>query len=151
MATTRKQFIFHILFLTLSLTAYGQSNKDTVDETEMKPYQLLDVQENVSLVKLIVNPEKYDGKRIQVIGYLHLEFEGQAIYLHEEDFKHSISENSFWVNFSSKLTKKQNPTKFNDKYVIVIGTFKAKEKGHMAMFGGTLDNIVRLDLWDFPR
>lgn len=126
--------------------ACGQTRRDSIDETEMKPYELLDIKSNVSIISLIANPEKYDGKRIQVIGYLHLEFEGDAIYLHEDDFKHSISENSFWVNFSSKLTKKQDPKILNNKYVIMIGTFNAQENGHMGMFGGTLDNIVRLDL-----
>jgi len=148
---TKKLLLSFLMIFVISATVCGQANKDSIDETEMKPYQLLDIQENVSLVKLIANPEKYDGKRIQVIGYLHLEFEGNAIYLHEEDFKHAISENSFWVDFSDKLTKKQDPKKFNDKYVIIIGTFKANDKGHMGMFGGTLDNIVRLDLWDFHR
>lgn len=148
---TKSLLLFLFLTISLLMTACGQTNNDSTDETEKKPYQLLDIQENVSLVKLIANPEKYDGKRIQVIGYLHLEFEGNAVYLHEEDFKHSMSENSFWVNFSSKLTKKQDPKKFSDKYVIIIGTFKANEKGHMGMFGGTLDNIVRLDLWDFHQ
>ena len=99
MFMTRKWFLLPILLLTISLNACGQKKKDSVDETEMKPYQLLDIQENVSLVKLIANPEKYNGKRIQVIGYLHLEFEGNAIYLHEEDFKRRISANSFWVEF----------------------------------------------------
>ena len=148
MFMTRKWFLLPILLLTISLNACGQKKKDSVDETEMKPYQLLDIQENVSLVKLIANPEKYNGKRIQVIGYLHLEFEGNAIYLHEEDFKRRISANSFWVEFSSKLTKKRDLNKFSDKYVIIIGTFNVNEKGHMRMFGGTLDDIVRLDLWD---
>ena len=148
MFMTRKWFLLPILLLTISLNACGQKKKDSVDETEMKPYQLLDIQENVSLVKLIANPEKYNCKRIQVIGYLHLEFEGDAIYLHEEDFKRRISANSFWVEFSSKLTKKRDLNKFNDKYVIIIGTFNVNEKGHMRMFGGTLDDIVRLDLWD---
>ena len=148
MFMTRKWFLLPILLLTISLNACGQKKKDSVDETEMKPYQLLDIQENVSLVKLIANPEKYNGKRIQVIGYLHLEFEGNAIYLHEEDFKRRISANSFWVEFSSKLTKKRDLNKFNDKYVIIIGTFNVNEKGHMRMFGGILDDIVRLDLWD---
>jgi len=147
----QKWFPLTVLFLVLTMTACGQANKDSIDETEMKPYQLLDIQENVSLVKLIASPEKYNGKRIQVIGYLHLEFEGNAIYLHQEDYKHGISENSFWVEFSSKLTKKRDLNKFNNRYVIIIGTFKANEKGHMGMFGGTLDNIVRLDFWDFER
>lgn len=77
-----------------------------------------------------------------------MEFEDNAIYLHQEDYKNGINENSFWVEFSDKLTKMRDLTKFNDKYVIIIGTFQAKEKGPMSMFGGTLDNIVRLDLWD---
>ena len=41
--------------------------------------------------------------------------------------------------------------KFNDKYVIIIGTFNANHKGHMGMFAGTLDDIIRLDLWDLER
>jgi hypothetical protein len=147
----KKWFQLTVLFLTISMTSCGQGNKDNGDETEMKPYELLDIQENVSLVKLIANPEKYDRKRIQVIGYLHLEFEGNAIYLHQEDYKYGISENSFWLEFSSKLTKKRDLKRFNNRYVILIGTFKSNEKGHMGMFGGTLDNIVRLDLWDFER
>ncbi|MGN6495283.1 MAG: hypothetical protein ACTHLE_25075 [Agriterribacter sp.] len=147
----RKLLLLPILLLAFLLSAYAQAKTDSVDETEMKPYQLLDVQENTSLIKLIANPEKYDGKRVQVIGYLHLEFEGNAIYLHQEDFKHGITENSFWVEFSSKLTTKRDLNKFNNRYVIVIGTFRANKKGHMGMFGGTLDNIVRLDLWDFER
>jgi len=145
-----QMFRLFVLFsiLTLSLTAIGQSKIDSVDETEMRPYQLLDISQNVSLVKLIANPDKYDGKRIQVIGYLNLEFEGTAIYLHKEDYLKSIYENSIWVNFSDKLTRKINPKNWNKKYVLVIGTFSAKNTGHMGMFGGTLDNIVRLDLWD---
>ncbi len=141
-----KQLLLPALLMFTSI-AFGQSIKDTLDETEMKPYQLVDVQENVSLVKLIATPEKYDGKRIQVIGYLHLQFEGDAIYLHKEDYKNSILENSFWVNFSNKLTKKIDPKKFSDNYVIIIGTFNSNEKGHMGMFSGTFDNIVRLDMW----
>jgi len=137
-----------VIFLLISGYELFAQNKDSVDETDMKPYQLIDISENVSLVKLIANPEKYDGKRIQVIGYLHLEFEGNAIYLHADDYKKHIYENSFWVEFSPKLTKKINPKNFNDKYVIIIGRFSAKQKGHMGMFGGTFNDIVRLDLWE---
>ena len=38
---------------------------------------------SVSLIRLIANPEKYHGKKIQVTGYINLEFEGDAIYLHK--------------------------------------------------------------------
>jgi hypothetical protein len=36
---------------------------------------------HVSLIQLIANPEKYDGKQVAVVGFLRLEFEGNALYL----------------------------------------------------------------------
>jgi hypothetical protein len=30
---------------------------------------------------LIADPKRFDGQTVRVIGYLHLEFEGNAVYL----------------------------------------------------------------------
>jgi hypothetical protein len=79
--------------------------------------------------------------------YLHLEFEGNAIYLHKEDEEHGLSKNGFWVDFSDTLKKKKNIKEYSDRYVIILGTFNMKSKGHMGMFGGTFENIIRLDTW----
>jgi hypothetical protein len=125
---------------------FSQNRIDSTDNRPIKPSQL-GIYENTSLIKLIATPEKYDGKTIQVIGFLHLEFEGKAIYLHKEDYENSLTDNSFWVRFSKKLTKEKSIMDYNDKYVIIIGTFKMNDKGHMGLFGGTLENIVRLDTW----
>ncbi len=76
-----------------------------------------------------------------------MEFEGTAIYSHKEDFDQGLPENGFWVTFSTNLVKKKDINAFSDKYVIIIGTFKMKNKGHMGMFGGSIENIVRLDQW----
>src|SRR6266850_7297599 len=35
----------------------------------------------VSLLELVARPELFDGKRVRVTGYVHLEFEGNALYL----------------------------------------------------------------------
>jgi len=59
----------------LSCFVFAQTRTGKLDETEMNPIQLLDIKDNLSLINLIATPEKYNGKRIQVIGYLHLEFE----------------------------------------------------------------------------
>ncbi len=131
-----KEFLLSILFSSLSSAALAQATTDSTDEPE-----------NVSLIRLIANPEKYDGKKLQVVGFLHLEFEGDAIYLHEEDYKKGLVQNSFWVEFSPKLLKKKDPKKLSDKYVIIIGTFNAEHRGHMDMFGGTFENILRLDVY----
>jgi len=41
-------------------------------------------------VPLIANPKDYHGKIVRVIGFVRLEFEGNAIYLHQGDYKHSL-------------------------------------------------------------
>ncbi len=138
----KRIYIFIIIFFTF-LGVFAQ----TTDSTEyIDPSPLnFNIYENTSLIKLIANPEKYDGQMIQVVGYLHLEFEGNALYFHQEDYQNRIYENSFWVNFSDKLRKGKNIMNYNNHYVYIIGKFKMNHKGHMGLFGGTIDNIVRLN------
>jgi hypothetical protein len=100
----------------------------------------------VSMIKLIANPEKYDGKRIQVIGYLNLEFEGDALYLHQTDFLESITKNGLWVDLDQ--LKFKNSSACNKKYVIIEGVFDAAHMGHMSLWSGILKDITRLDLWN---
>ena len=133
-----------------SISTYGQTRKDSadkVDETKMAMREVGAKNMNVSLVNLISNPEKYHGQTIQIVGYLQLEFEGDAIYLHKEDCEHGMTSNGFWVDFSDKISKRQNLKSYSEKYVILIGTFDMNSHGHMGLFAGTLKNIRRLDKW----
>lgn len=102
---------------------------------------------DVSLVQLIATPEKYHGKRVQVVGYLNLEFEGDAIYLHQEDFANSLLKNAFWVDFSERVKQEKKLADYNKKYVIIIGLFDMNLRGHMSLFSGEIKNITRLDNW----
>jgi len=133
-------FIFEI--------SVAQKVNDTLDATELLPYQLLDKERNTSLISIIANPEKYNNKRVQVIGYLNLDFEGNAIYLHKEDYLKHISQNGLWVEFSKNLVKKVNLKLLNNNYVILLGTFRAEKFGHLGLFGGTIEDIVRIGKWE---
>ncbi|MEQ9231572.1 MAG: hypothetical protein RIF46_12890 [Cyclobacteriaceae bacterium] len=93
------------------------------------------------MIKLIVTPEKYHNKEIIVSGFLNLEFEGTAIYLHEEDFKNGLSKNGFWVNFSDEVTKDQLSIA-NSNYVMLRGTFDSERRGHFGLWSGTIRNIT---------
>ena len=53
-----------------------------------------------SLISIIANPERYDGKKIQVNGFLHLEYEDYGLYLSKEDADFLRMENSLQVVFS---------------------------------------------------
>jgi hypothetical protein len=106
--------------------------------------------QDVSVIDLIANPTKYDGKQVQIIGFLRLEFEGDAIYLHQEDFEHGISRNAIWIDRPVDLSEKQT-AEVNNKYVICQGTFRAADHGHMGLFSGALTSITRLESWGYQR
>lgn len=61
----RRDILLAVLSLTIAVTI-GQSQTEPL---------------HVSLIQLIANPEKYDGKQVAVVGFLRLEFEGNALYL----------------------------------------------------------------------
>jgi hypothetical protein len=101
--------------------------------------------EMVSMINLIATPEKYDKKMVILEGFLVLEFEGDAIYLSEEDAKHAISKNGIWLSLDSKNENKiLEYYKHNKSYVLVEGIFDAEMLGHGALFSGTLKDISRI-------
>jgi hypothetical protein len=100
---------------------------------------------NVTLVQLIANPEKFDGKLIRVIGFLRLEFEGDVLYLHREDYENALLGDGIWVDVTPAITK-QNAT-LNMNYVLLEGVFSSSDRGHMGMWSGTIRQIRRVQLW----
>jgi hypothetical protein len=104
--------------------------------------------ELVSLVRLIATPEKYDGKAVQVVGFLRLEFEGNALYIHEEDYKSGITKNAVWVDRNAMVNDRADA--LNMHYVMLLGTFDAGHHGHMDLFSGSLTDIKSVMLWP-PR
>lgn len=99
---------------------------------------------DVTLVQLIANPEKFDGKQIRVIGFLRLEFEGNVLYLHREDYENSLFD-GIWVDVTPEITKERKT--LNMHYVLLEGIFSSSERGHMDMWSGSIKNIRRADLW----
>lgn len=94
--------------------------------------------EQVSIIDLIANPEKYQGSQVIIGGFLSLEFEGNAIYLHRDDFENRIYKNGLWCTIDLVKYKV-----FDEKYVIIEGNFDAKDKGHMRLWSGTINDISR--------
>ena|SRR5262245_9176263 len=98
----------------------------------------------VSMIQLLSDPEKFNGKRIQVVGFVHLEFEGNAIYLNRDDFLYGIEKNALWLSIQDPISDFRE---LNDSYVLVEGTFNADEKGHVRMWSGSLEKITKLKRW----
>lgn len=100
---------------------------------------------SASIVALIANPDRYDGKLVRIIGFLRIEFEGNVIYLHQSDYEHAISSNGLWAEID--MMRKD----LDKKYVLIEGTFDAGNHGHMGMFSGAITKIRRAQVWSHPQ
>ncbi|MFL5386343.1 MAG: hypothetical protein ACJ8GN_27815 [Longimicrobiaceae bacterium] len=100
---------------------------------------------DVSIIQLIARPEQFDGRKVRVIGYLWLEFEGNAIYLSEGDQKHGLTKNGLWVDFARGTL--ETGREYSGHYVLVEGIFRAGRHGHMSLWSGTIEGITRATLW----
>jgi hypothetical protein len=134
-----------VVLLAASSISYGSSQM-----VGYYPKGGPDLIDEVSLIQLIANPKAYDGKTVRIIGFLHLEFEGSVIYLHNEDFVHGVSKNGLWIEIPSDMTKEQIDA-VNDHYVICTARFIAKMHGHMGMNSGEVANVTRLEVWPSYR
>jgi hypothetical protein len=100
---------------------------------------------NVTLVQLITTPERFDGKLVRVIGFLRLEFEGNVLYLHREDYEHSILGNGIWVDVTPEMAKQRKTLNMN--YVLIEGVFSVTERGHLDAWSGSIKQIQRAEVW----
>ena len=94
---------------------------------------------DVSLIQLIASPAQFEGKRVRLRGYCHFAFEEKAIYLHREDSEMLNPQNGLWLDTSEPRQD------VSDTYVIVEGTFTAREQGHLGLWPGALVQITRLE------
>jgi hypothetical protein len=102
----------------------------------------------VSLIQLIANPAAFDGKRVLLTGYVVLEAENTAVYLHESDARYGITRNGLWLEVP--LGGESHRARFHQRYVLIEGTFNARRRGHRELFSGTLEHIGRLEVVE-PR
>jgi hypothetical protein len=100
---------------------------------------------DVSIIHLLANPEKFAGKRVRIQGYFVLEFEGVALYLHQEDYNEAIFQNSLWVNLDD--TSAKDAGKCSKHYAMIEATFNPADKGHMDVFGGALTHVESIKIW----
>ena len=100
---------------------------------------------DVTLVQLIANADKFDGRLIRVIGFLRLEFEGNVLYLHREDYENALLGNGIWVDVTPAMAKERAALNMN--YVLLEGIFSSHDHGHMGMWSGAIRQIRRSEVW----
>ena len=97
----------------------------------------------VSLIQLIATPKVYDGMKVTVAGFMRLEFEGTAIYLHREDYENSLYQNGLWLH----IGESDDIRDLDKTYVLIEGIFDASDHGHMDLWAGSIKEIDRIIPW----
>lgn len=93
---------------------------------------------DVGMVRLLACPEKFDGKVVRVVGFLAWEFEADSLYLHREDLENGTG-NVLWIHRPEKADEK-----LSGHYVQVIGTFDAKDTGHMGLYPAAITKVTKI-------
>src|SRR5712692_9436267 len=78
---------------------------------------------DVGMVALLTAPQKYQGKFIRTIGFVCIEFEGDALYLHEEDYRYGLTKDSFALRLTDSQRKQFKSMSL--KYVLIEGRVDA--------------------------
>lgn len=107
-----------------------------------------DEMQYISIVDLIANPDKYDGKLVQITGVGSINFENMAVYLSPYDYKYGTG-NSIWLEIN--LDDYDDATfsemiSYNGKYICVAGIFNKNNRGHFDSHAGALEQVSRYDL-----
>jgi hypothetical protein len=102
-----------------------------------------------TLLQILSNPNLYDGKEVEFIAYLNLEFESDTLWLHKEDRENAILGNSIWVSATPEMEK--NKKQLRNKYVLVRGIFDSNNHGHLGMHSGALKSITKCVIWSDPK
>ena len=101
---------------------------------------------DVPLLSLVANSVWNHCNRVRTIGYLNLEFEGNAIYVSQESHGVGIHKNAVWLELPEECVDFGH--ELNRKWVVVEGTFNAFDQGHFSLFAGGLFNITRIEVYD---
>jgi hypothetical protein len=98
----------------------------------------------ISLILLIQHPDTYDGKTVRVVGLCSFKFESKAIWISKDDLQKGVTKNAVWLDVKLDAALIAH----NGQYMLVEGVFNAKKNGHLGMYSGTIEEILRLEAWE---
>jgi hypothetical protein len=108
--------------------------------------------ERVSLIQLISDPNRYDGKVVFLGAYAIVQFEGNSLCMQPRP---ASSKDCVWLQFDDgPWETKQDMVryrraaakwrKFNGKRISVRGTFNQNNLGHFGGWSGAIEKISRV-------
>jgi hypothetical protein len=103
------------------------------------PVQRSSPVDDVPMISILNEPQKFNAVRLRLRGICRIEFEGNALYLSRESFTDRYAQQAIWLNLGWPV--KPDIQKLDGHEVIVEGTFDAAARGHLGAFAGALKDI----------
>jgi len=130
---------------TGDVSSTGES--ELPDKTIIRYGRADDYAINVSIINLIANPDKYDGKVVRVQGIGNIEFEGNALYLSTEDYEVMNGMNAIGLvpDYGQLNATEADLTALNGQPVLIEGVFEKNTEEYEYFFSGTINNVHRYE------
>jgi len=108
-----------------------------------------DQPEYVSMLQLVVTPERFDGRLVVVTGFLSLGKEADELYVTQSDERNGILENGVSIVRSAEMRDKK--AILDHKYVRVAGRFKLNNRLKARFTSGGFEEVQSCQLWSDPE
>src|SRR5690348_3816290 len=98
-----------------------------------------DKPQQVSVVQLVANPDRFNGKTVEVVGFFDPDWEGDSLYLNQEAYLNVIIADSLWLD---KVWEAPGYVKesMDLKYIKIVGIFRVGDRGRVTgRVGGITD------------
>ena len=92
-----------------------------------------------SIVSILTDPARYEGRVVTLRGYVHLGGHLDAIYLSAEDYRWDIQANGIWLHMPKCANRAGQAV--GNGYMTVVGNFTTKLHGYADSWVGEIDNI----------
>jgi len=102
----------------------------------------------VSLIQVIANPEKFDGKRLVILGFIDFEREADLVFPDKLRYDNVILPDTLWINPTEEMGK--NKTMLHLKYVRIDGIFHAGAQRQFRFAVGGMTDIRSCTPWSDP-
>jgi hypothetical protein len=97
------------------------------------------------MISLIAHPDSFEGRRVQVQGFVHFDYSDSGIYFDHIQYEHLHLENALYLEVSpDDLQRLCVSERAQDMYMIVQGTFHRRSSGHLGGYSMMLDDLTRI-------
>lgn len=129
--------------LLLGITSAVSGGKLQVPEDQQWLLEKRTDEKSISLIRLIANPEAFDGQYVAVQGYLALSDDYEhSLFLDENAYRVGLTANTVAVDLDgSSVDIKARAKKRDRQYVNITGRFKAVPTSFSS---GKLENVYYL-------